>query len=204
MSNASFFDITRNRFRAGLAEIDKKWGWYLALGVLLIIFGGIASGMTVTTTLLSVITLGWVLVFAGASMIVLSFLTGKWSGFLLTLAAGALTVMAGFTMLSYPLASAATLTIMLGAILPASGIYRAIASIVMQFPYWGAALVSGLVSIALGGMLLTNWRTASLWFIGLYVGLDLIVHGFSWVIFSLRVHSLAKDLGISEAERPAA
>ena len=204
MSNASFFDIARNRFRAGLAEIDRHWGWYFALGVFLIILGAIASGMTVVTTLFSVMALGWVLVIAGAAMIGLSFVTGKWSGFLLSLAAGALSVTAGFTMLSSPLSGAVAVTIMVGAILVSSGIYRAVASIVMQFPYWGAALISGIVSFGLGAMLLSNWRTASLWFIGLYVGIDLIVHGFSWVFFSLRAHSLARELGVRESERHAA
>jgi uncharacterized membrane protein HdeD (DUF308 family) len=204
MSNASFFDISRNRFHAGLAEIDRQWGWYLALGVFLILLGGIASGMTVATTLVSVIALGWVLIVAGVGMIVSSFLTGKWSGFLLTLAAGALSVAAGFTLLSSPLSGAIAATIMVGAILVSSGLYRAVASLVMQFPYWGASLISGIVSFGLGALLLSNWRTASLWFIGLYVGLDLIVHGFSWVMFSLRAHSLAKELGVHESERRAA
>src|SRR4030095_14835295 len=76
MSNASFFDAARNRFRTGLAEIDRKWGWYLALGVFLIVLGVIASGMAVATTLVSVVVLGWILLVAGAGLAVLSFLTG--------------------------------------------------------------------------------------------------------------------------------
>jgi hypothetical protein len=39
MSNASFFDNARSRFRAGFAEVDRKWGWYFALGVFLIVLG---------------------------------------------------------------------------------------------------------------------------------------------------------------------
>jgi aquaporin Z len=204
MSNASFFDMARNRFRTELAEIDRNWGWYFALGVLLIVLGGIAGGMTVATTLFSVIALGWVLVVAGAGLIVMSFLTGKWSGFLLTLAAGALSITAGLTMLSSPLSGAVAVTVMVGAVLASSGIYRAVSSIVMQFSYWGVALLSGIVSFSLGAMLLTNWRTTSLWFLGLYVGVDLIIHGFAWVMFSLRVHSLARELGVREVQRPAA
>src|SRR5262245_31056129 len=47
MSNASFFDPTRDRFRSGLAELAGKWGWYFALGVFLVILGVIAAGMAV-------------------------------------------------------------------------------------------------------------------------------------------------------------
>src|SRR6185369_4369267 len=129
MSNSSFFDIARNRFRTGLAEVDRKWGWYFALGVFLVILGAIACGMAVATTLISVVALGWVLVGAGASMVVLSFLTGKWSGFLLTLAAGALSVIAGLTLLSSPIAGAVAVTLIVGLILMTAGIYRSVASI---------------------------------------------------------------------------
>jgi len=204
MSNASFFDAARSRFRTGLAEVERKWGWYFALGVFLIVLGVIASGMAVATTLLSVVVLGWVLLGAGAGMIVLSFLTGKWSGFLLTLAAGALSAIAGIAILSYPLAGAVAITLMLGVILMAEGIYRTVASIAMQFPNWGWSLVSGIVTVALGFLLVRNWQTTSLWFLGLAVGIELILHGLSWIMFSLGVHSLATRLGVTEAERRAA
>jgi uncharacterized membrane protein HdeD (DUF308 family) len=205
MSNASFFDIARNRFRTGLVEFDRKWGWYFALGVFLVVLGAIATGMSVATTLLSVVVLGWVLLFAGASMVVLSFLTGKWSGFLLTLAAGALSIIAGLTLLGSPVAGAVAVTLIVGMILMVAGIYRSIASIVMQFPNWGWSLFSGVVSFALGALLLRNWQSTALWFLGLYIGLDLIFHGFSWIMFSLRVHSLASDMrrGTEEERRAA-
>lgn len=201
MSNASFFDIARSRFRTGLAEVDRKWGWYFALGVFLVVLGAIATGMAVATTLLSVVVLGWVLLGAGAAMVVLSFLTGKWSGFLLTLAAGALSVIAGLTLLGSPVAGAVAVTLIVGMILMTTGIYRSVASIFMQFPNWGWSLFSGIVSFALGAMLLRAWQTTSLWFLGLYIGLDLIFHGISWIMFSLRVHSLAGDLRITEEDR---
>jgi uncharacterized membrane protein HdeD (DUF308 family) len=76
-----------------------------------------------------------------------------------------------------------------------------VASVVMQFPNWGWALFSGIVSLALGGMLLSRWQTTSLWFLGLFIGLDLIFHGISWIMFSLRVHSLASEMRITDAER---
>jgi len=204
MSNASFFDVTRNRFRTAIAEVDRKWGWYLALGAFLIVLGLIASSMALATTMVSVIALGWVMLFAGGAMIVHSFLTGKWSGFLLSLAAGALIGITGIAMLSHPLVSAAAITLVVGTILVGTGIFRSLASIVMQFPNWGWSLLSGIASILLGGMLLSNWETAGLYFLGLYIGVDLIIHGLSWIMFSSRVHSLAREVNIQESERRAA
>jgi uncharacterized membrane protein HdeD (DUF308 family) len=204
MSNASFFDTARSRFRAGLAELDRKRGWYLALGVFLVLLGVIASYMAVATTMLSVVFLGWILLAAGASMVILSFLTGKWSGFLLTLAAGVLSIIAGIATLSNPVSGAVAITLMIGTILIAAGIYRTIASVVMRIPYWGWAALSGIVAFALGAMLVKGWQSTSLWFLGLAIGIDLILHGFSWIMFSRRIHDLAGNLEITEEDRRAA
>src|SRR5262249_26791426 len=204
MSNASFFDVARSHFRSGLAEVDRKWGWYFALGIFLMILGAIATVSAVATTMLTVIALGWGLLGAGAGLVVLSFLTGKWSGFLLTLAAGALSAIAGIAILSYPLSSVVGITLMVGTILIAAGIYRLLASIAMRFPSWGWAALSGLASIVLGYLLLRSWPAASLYFLGLYVGIDIFIHGVSWIMFSLGVHSLARELSVTEEERRAA
>jgi uncharacterized membrane protein HdeD (DUF308 family) len=204
MSNVSFFDHARNRFRAGLAEIDHKRGWYFALGVLLVILGFVAAGSAVATTMVSVMLFGGLLIIAGISLTVLSFVTGSWSGFFMTLAAGVLLAIAGFAMLNSPPSAATAITMMVGAILIAAGFFRAIASIVMQFPSWGWALVSGIASIIIGGLLITNWQNASLYFLGLYIGIDLIIHGISWIAFSTSVHSLARQLNISETDLPRA
>jgi uncharacterized membrane protein HdeD (DUF308 family) len=205
MKNVSFFDEVKGRLRAGLAEIDRKRGWYIALGVLLIVLGVIASSAAVATTLISVMALGTILLVAGIGLTVLSFLTGNWSGFLLTLATGILSLIAGFGLLSHPLAGAVVVTATIGMLLMVAGIYRVAASLVMRFPNWGWAVVSGLITLALGSMLIYGWQSTALWFIGLAVGIDLIVHGFSWIMFSSGVHHAAQDLGIvTPRERRAA
>jgi len=204
MSNASFYDLARDRFRSGLAEIAGKWGWYFALGAFLVILGVIASGMGVVTTMFSVVVLGWILLGAGAGLVILSFLTGRWSGFLLSLAAGVLSIIAGIEMLSYPVSAAVAITMIIGTILLVAGIFRSVASLVMRFPNWGWALVSGIAAFALGAMLLKNWQNTSLWFLGFAIGIDLILHGISWMTFSFGVHRLAEELGITEADRRAA
>src|SRR5215510_6815543 len=204
MSNESFFDLARDRFRGGLAELAGKWGWYFALGVFLIILGFIASGMAVATTMISVVALGWILLAAGAGSIILSFLTARWSGFLLLLAAGILSIIAGIEMLSYPIAGAVAVTMILGTVLLVAGIFRSVASIAMRFPNWGWSLVSGIAATVLGVILLRGWQTTSLWFLGFAVGVELILHGISWMTFSVGIHRLAGRLGISEADRRAA
>jgi uncharacterized membrane protein HdeD (DUF308 family) len=186
-----------------LAELSGKWGWYLALGVFLVILGFIASGAAVATTIVSTVLVGWILLVAGAGLAVLSFLTGRWSGFLLTMAAGILSIRAGLEILTYPVSGAAVITMIIGTMLAVAGIFRSIASISMRFPNWGWALLSGIVAVVLGVALLRNWQQSSLWFLGVAIGIDLILHGFSWITFAFGIHRLAGELGITEADRAA-
>ena len=204
MSNANVFNRPQDRFSVGLAELAGKWGWCLALGVFLIVLGIIACGMAVATTLLSTLVLGWILLIAGAGLGVLSFLTGKWSGFLLTMAAGILSIVAGIEFVSYPLSGAAAINIIIGTMLLVAGTFRLLSSIVMRFPNWGWALVSGIAAFALGIILLRNWQRTSLWLLGLTVGIDLILHGISWITFSLGIHRMAGSWGFTEADRRVA
>jgi uncharacterized membrane protein HdeD (DUF308 family) len=183
--------------------MGRKWGWYLALGVLLILLGASATVFSISTTLLSVVVIGWMLAIAGAAMIVLSFMTGKWSSFLLTLAAGVLSLIAGAEMLRAPLAGAATLTLVLAMLFLVGGIFRVIASTVMRLPNWGWSVASGIITFLLGAILIGGWPTISLVFIGTMVGIDLFFHGISWSMFALEIHTLSRKIG-EIRERPAA
>jgi uncharacterized membrane protein HdeD (DUF308 family) len=199
-----FFDSARDRLRTGLTELDQKRGWFFALGIALVLLGVVALYIdVVATTMLTVTFLGGVLIAASVVLAVFSFLTGRWSGFLLTLGAAALSAIAGITMLSNPLVGAAAITLAIGTIFIAAGIYRAIASVVMQFPNWGWSLGNGLITLALGIMLMRGWPNSSLWFLGLFVGIDLIFHGVSWIMFASGVHRAA-GLEFPEQERRAA
>ena len=204
MSHPNFYDQARDRVRSGFAELAGKWGWYLALGIFLVVLGFIASGMAVTTTILSTVLMGWILLVAGVGLAVLSFLTGRWSGFLLTMAAGILSIVAGTEILNYPASGAAVITLIIGSMLAVAGIFRSIGALAMRFPNWGWSLLSGIITFVFGAALVKNWQHSSLWFLGLAVGVDLIFHGISWITFSFGIHSLASGLGITKADRPAA
>ena len=194
----------RDRFHAGFEELGHRWGWYLALGIALIVLGLIAVSEAYLATVVSVFVLGWFLIAGGVLLGFMSFLTGKWGGFLLAMAAGILAFITGVMMLRAPLAGAATLTLLILSFFIVEGIYRAIGSIALRFPNWGWSLASGIVSIVLGGILLAGWPQISFWFVGLLVGIDLIVHGFSWCMFAMSVHGLSRVVRDQRWERPAA
>ena len=202
MRNASSFDI-RSRFQEGIEELGHRWGGYFALGALLLVLGIFAASYAYYTTVASVLVFGWVLIVAGVTLSVMSVMAGKWSGFLLSLAAGILSAITGIIVLRAPLSSAAALTLLVALFFGVTGIFRAVSSISMQFPNWGWALLSGIVAIGLAAALIGSWPQVSLWFLGFYVGIDLIVHGFAWCMFALSVRNVAPHIK-EETRRPRA
>ena len=59
------------------------------------------------------------------------------------------------------------------------GLFRAVAASVIQFPRWGRTAFLGLISLALGIYLVTIWQSASTFFLGMIIGIDLILDGAS-------------------------
>jgi uncharacterized membrane protein HdeD (DUF308 family) len=68
-------------------------------------------------------------------------------------------------------------------------VLRIIFSLVVRFQAWQGVLVLGLVDLILGVMIWNRWPESSLWVIGLFVGIDLLVHGWSWVILAWTVRT---------------
>src|SRR5262245_52330102 len=135
----------RNRFRAGIEELGHRWGWHLLLGTIIIALGVIVAAYAYYSTVVSVIMFGWVMIFAGITLGILSFTQGEWSGFLLSMFAGILSVITGVMLLRAPLSGAAALTLVIASFLLVSGIFRMTSSLAMQFPNWGWTFGSGII-----------------------------------------------------------
>src|SRR6266498_2985830 len=94
----------------------KNWGWFLSLGILLVILGVIAISATVFTTLISVMFLGGLLFVGGIFVVVDSFKFWwqKWDGFIIHFLLGILYIIAGLMLLQNPLLGSISLTFLLG------------------------------------------------------------------------------------------
>jgi uncharacterized membrane protein HdeD (DUF308 family) len=187
---------------SSLENLHHKWGWLLVLGIALIVLGAFVLAHAVLATLVSTLLIGWLLVIGGVIEVVHSFGVRKWSGFLLELLLAILYVVAGFIILSAPAGSALMLTLVIAAYLLVGGIFRVISAISLRFPGWGWLVFSGVVAAALGAAVWRNWPATGLWFLGLCVGVELIVQGASWFALGLTVHSAGRAIA-PEAAPPA-
>lgn len=181
--------ITNNFFSA-IADLRRNWGWFLFLGIILVLLGTAAVALSYTTTLVSIFFLGSILVASGIAELIYSFWAKEWTGFFVALLTGLLTLVVGALFLFKPIQVAAGLTLIIGLFFLVSGIFKILVSILVRFEHWGWVLFSGLVSAILGFLILSDWPEASLWVIGLFVGIDLIVYGWTWIILALSARNL--------------
>jgi uncharacterized membrane protein HdeD (DUF308 family) len=116
---------------------------------------------------------------AGVAEVFHAFQIKTWGRFLLL---GALYIVAGFLTFENPLLAAALLTLLLGVSLIASGIMRIVLAFNMKGGTpWMWVVVSGVITFLLGLIILAHWPVASLYILGLFLGIDLIFAGAGWL-----------------------
>ena len=172
--------------RSGIDALRSRWGWIVAVGVLISLCGLIALGSVVMATAVSVTVVGFMMVVSGAVEMAHGFASKSWGRFFLWIILGALYALAGVFAIMNPLLAASVLTLMLGAGLVASGIVRIILAFQMkEGAPWGWVALSGLVTLLLGGMILAHWPVSSLYVLGMFLGIDLIFAGTGWIAMGL-------------------
>ncbi len=188
MTNASE-TLSNLRMTPDVAPLRAKWGWVVALGVVYLIAGFIALGSVVMATVASVLVVGVMMIIAGIAEVTSAFRVKSWGRFLLWSLLGLLYIVAGFVTFENPLLAAALLTLMLGALLVASGVVRIILAFSMkQETPWLLVLLSAVITLLLGLLILAHWPVSSLYILGLFLGFDLVMAGVGWIGLGLGLH----------------
>jgi uncharacterized membrane protein HdeD (DUF308 family) len=168
-------------------RLSKSWVLFVSLGMVLIILGIVALSSTVVSTLASVWAFGILLMAGGIVQIVNAFLGRSWRAFFVHLLAGILHLVVGELLIEHPAVAAEGLTLVLAIAFLLGGSLRLIYALRESFPGRGWVIVNGLIVFALGISIWRQWPASSLWVIGLFIGIDLIFSGWSWVMLGLLV-----------------
>ena len=185
---------------AVFGELKKKWGWLLALGVLLVALGILGLWMSFAMMLATVMLFGALLVVGGVFQLFNAFQLKGWKSMLWHVLIAFLYVAGGIVIVIDPVFASLGLTIALAWILIAVGLLR----ILMAFQLhpvsgWFWPLVSGLISILLGGMIMGQWPASGFWVIGLFVAIEMIMNGWSSVFVALAARKAAQAESASMA-----
>jgi uncharacterized membrane protein HdeD (DUF308 family) len=178
------------RLVAGKAEdLREIWAFLVGMGAALMILGAVAIGSSFITTLATVVVFGILLLLGALFQMVTAFWGRSWRGFFLHLLAGVLYLVVGVFMIDHPLETALGITLLVAVGLLASGILRIVVPVLERFDGWGWMLLSGLVSLLLGIAIWRQWPFSGLWVIGLFVGIEMLSSGLSWMMLGLAVRS---------------
>jgi uncharacterized membrane protein HdeD (DUF308 family) len=169
--------------------LHRVWWLFFVLGLVSIIVGFLAISSTFVATMASVIVFGVLLLVAGVTEVIHAVMVRHWRGFALHLLTAALYLIVGLFMLEDPARAALVLTLLIAASFFVGGALRIIFALVERFPAWGWVVLHGVIDLILGILIWRGWPESSLWVIGLFIGIDLVFHGWSWVVLALAVRT---------------
>jgi uncharacterized membrane protein HdeD (DUF308 family) len=181
-----------------LQHLRKSWGLFLGLGIAEIVLGMAAitsSLISIVVTMTVVVVFGAFILVGGVVHLLNAFAARGWRGFFPHLLAGILYTVVGVLVIEHPAGAAAGLTLMIAAGFLIGGLVRIIVAVLDRFSGWGWVLANGLIGLLLGLSIWKHWPTDSEWIIGVFVGIDLIFAGWSWVMLALTARRLPAPPG---------
>lgn len=175
------------------SDLAVHWGWLVALGLGLSVLGALAIWRARTATLLYIVFLGALLLVIAFVIFVfaLSF-TGYWTGFFIHVLWAILLAIIGFILVTRPVVSAEAITILIAFYFLVTGVVAIGFALTSHIEGQWLYVFDGLVSVALGGLLLAGWPVTGLWAIGLFIGIDLVLRGSAIAALGLSLRRLAQ------------
>jgi uncharacterized membrane protein HdeD (DUF308 family) len=182
---------------AGLIQENVKalrdsWFWFVLLGVGLVVLGLAVLSYTgmVWASLATAFVFGCFMLAGGIVYIVGAFFTRGWGGFFLSLLAGVLHLAVGAIILEHPVDAVILFTMLMAAFFFVEGLFRIIGALAGHFHHWGWMLVNGIISMVLGVLIWRQWPFDALYVVGLFLGIDLLFSGASYIALGLNARRL--------------
>jgi uncharacterized membrane protein HdeD (DUF308 family) len=180
-------------------HLRRLWWLFVVLGIASIIIGFVAISSYFAASIAGALLFGILLLIAGITEVIHAVMVRNWRGFALHLLTAALYLLTGIFMVENPAWAVEVLVFILAAAFLAGGILRIVFALAERFQSWGWVMFHGVVDLLLGVMILNAWPESSFRILGLFIGIDLIFHGWAWVFLGLSVRSFAAALSEHEA-----
>lgn len=181
-------------------ELKKNWAWMLSLGIVMVILGTIGLGMTVLFNEIVVMYFGFLLLFGSGVQLMQAFRAEAWKGRFWHILIALMYIAGGIIAVTEPVVAGMTLALLIAWTLIVIGLLR----LVMAFQMRGAngwlwTLLGGVLSVALGIMIMNEWPQSGLWVIGLFVAIEILFAGWSQIMIALA----AKNYSVKDASTAA-
>jgi uncharacterized membrane protein HdeD (DUF308 family) len=169
------------------------WGWPIALGLGLVALGIIAIWRARAATTIFVRFLGALVLVSAASVLLFAFsLTGYWIAFVAHVLWAILVAIVGLILLFRPNTSAEAITLMIAFYFIASGLLTIGFSLFAHVDGAWLYAMEGLVSAALGILVLAGWPFSGTWVIGTFIGINLLFKGSAIIALGLSLRAISE------------
>ncbi|MEQ1560056.1 MAG: HdeD family acid-resistance protein [Methyloglobulus sp.] len=170
-----------------LVYLQAHWRLFLIEGIIFILLGVSAVVIPQFFSVVIVIFLGWIIVLAGAIQISRALFLRNMPGFGLWLSLAVLQIVVGYLLIADPIVGVFTLTMMMALFFAFEGITKMYWAYKLRpLPDWNYVFFSGVTALVFAVIILIFWSETAHWVLGLLVGINMIVMGWSMVKMSLR------------------
>ncbi len=159
----------------------RRTKWDVVFGVLSVVAGGVMLGHVALASLVSVLFLGWSLIVGGVVVFLSAITTWDEPGHWWAIIAGGLLTVLGLGFVRNPGASLLVLTLLAGSLLIVGGIVRLVAAFQPGAPRI-ILIVNGAATLLLGLLVFFQWPVSALWYLGMVLGVQLILDGLTTAI----------------------
>lgn len=169
------------------------WIKWLLLGILSVVFGAFALGNAVVASLAVTTMTGVLFLIIGGFQIAGGFSETSGGHKALNILLGALLLFLGLSFLFNPLGGMISLAMLVMILLIANGVVRvALAWRMRATRFFWPMLISGVLSIFLGGYIWANFATVGPQLLGIILGVELLFNGIGLIVLSFFVRALRK------------
>ncbi|MDQ2623894.1 MAG: DUF308 domain-containing protein [Actinomycetota bacterium] len=169
----------------------RRSGIDVLVGILLVVAGLYILGNVVLATAFTALFIGWWALVSGLIELIGSLFKIKSGNFWSHALGGVVLTVFGIVVLRNPAFTVVILTIMAGAMFLSTGLMRVIMAAQVPASRW-AFILSGLISIALGLLVLFNLVDASFALLGTLLGVQTLVEGLT-IIMVGRLRKVTSD-----------
>ncbi len=173
--------------------VKEVTGITTGLGVLMIVLGVLAVALPLATGIGISILVGCIVVISGFAYLAYAFAARGAGSFIWRMLIGIVYVIGGFYLVFHPGLALTSLTLLLAAFFVAEGVMEMIVFFRFRsLPGSGWVLFNGIATLLLGFLIGYPWPFSSAWAIGTIVGINFIVSGVTWLMYSVAARKALK------------
>jgi len=170
--------------------LGKSTGFPVGWAILLIVVGFFALALPFEAGIAIAIVVAVLVIVAGIAHLAGSFAARTTGGFFWRLLVGCAYLLAGVYLLLNPKLSLVSLTLALAVLFFVEGIFHIVTYFqVRSSPGSGWLLFDGIVTLILAIMIWRSWPASAVWALGTIVGINLLMSGFTRLMYSRAVRA---------------